>query len=145
MATRHKIIYTMYEGKIITGHNPLLPIIRACGDSMAYGDVEFPVTETSSDEVESLTCQIYECDVPDLTETRYIRTGSDLYSTTVCDFSGLLIKKLLYKITFKFKPASLAPVDGDNYALEFFLTLDHKIPAIFSPKLIINIQNRFTF
>lgn len=141
----HKITYTIFEGNIIPGTDPLMPIIKVYSDSMAYGDVEFPITQTQSDEVTSLTCQIYKCNAPDLTETRFIRTGSDLYSASVLDFSGLLVNTRSYKITYKFKPSSLAPSNGDNYALEFYLTLNQDITAIFSPKLIVQIHNRVTF
>ncbi len=145
MTARHKINYTIYEGKIVTGHNPLLPIVRTYSDSMAYGDVEFPIPQTQSDEVLSLTCQIYKCDVPDISETRWIRTGFDLYAESVLDFSGLLKSKYAYVITFKFRPAALSPSDGDYYALEFYLNLSHSITAIFSPKIVVNVKNRVTF
>jgi len=145
MASRHVIKYNIYEGKIITGHDPLLPIIRSYSDSMAYGDVIFPITETFSDDVSGLTCEIYKAAAPDTNESRWIKEETDLYSTSVCDFSGLLVDRYTYKITFKFLPASLSPSHGDFYSLEFFLTLNHSIPEIFSPKIIINIHNRLKF
>ena len=145
MTSKHKITYTIYEGKIITGHNPLMPIVRCYSDSMAYGDLEFPITETQTDEVSSLECQIYACSSPDISETRWIKTGDDLYSASVMNFSGLLVGRNSYKITYKFLPGSLSPSNGDYYSLEFYLTLDQTIPAIYSPKLIVNIKDRVTF
>lgn len=135
----HKIVYNVYEGKLIQGHNFLMPIVRCFTDSMAYGDFTFTIPETVSTSPGDLTAKIYKLQSPDVGDERWIREDDDLYSSAILDFEGLLVDRTNYKITFRFRPSSLAPDDNDNYSMEFFLALN---TSTISPKVIVNTKNR---
>lgn len=139
----HKIRYDVIEGRIIPGDNPLLPIIKTWSDSMAAGGINFNIFEATRQE--SITAQIYELQKPAGVDPRWIRQGSDLYSNYVLSYKGLLVNSEEYAIEFKFLPAQISGVtDGDYYSVEFFVTV---ISAgeikHYSPKIIINVKDRF--
>ncbi len=138
----HKITYEIIEGKLIPGRNPLMPVIKVYSDSMGYGRIRFNIPETQKSE--SLTAKIYKVNKPHIGDDRWIRTGSDLFESTILDFNGLLINSTEYSIEFQFLPAAIFGLsDGDYYSVEFFVALDQSIESIFSAKLIFSVQDRF--
>ena len=138
----HKIRYDIIEGKLITGSNPLQPVIRTYSDSMASGNINFNVFEASI--YDSITAKIYKLQKPNTGDDRWIRQGSDLYTSSNLYYKGILINSEEYAIEFKFLPAQISGVsDGDYYSIEFFVTVI-SAGAIkhYSPKLIINVRDR---
>jgi hypothetical protein len=138
----HKITYDIIEGTLIPGRNPLMPVIRVYSDGMGYGKIRFNIPETGKSD--SLTAQIYKVNTPHIDDERWIRTGSDLFDSSILDFNGLLVNSTTYSIEFQFLPGNISGLsDGDYYSIEFYVSLDQSIDAVFSVKLIISIQNRF--
>lgn len=132
--------YEFYGAKVICD---IPPIIEVNQGSTVEGYVEVNTPELGS--TPTVTVTLYKLIVPTYTEPRYLKDGSDLYSTASVFYQDETLSNGNLRIFWRFDSSSLTEVQhGDHYALSFLVNQPETVATAKAViEIIVKIQNYY--
>ncbi len=91
-----------------------IPVVEVNLSSTAYGEIV--INDEDIDENTSLTATLYEVTPPSSSSENWVRSGNDLYTSTILNLSASKRSDGLLVVKWRLDPAEISNVaDGDYY------------------------------